>query len=154
MADTLSATDPANQSSNRVSASNRRQLPTYILPFGSGRRQSTAKQADTWRAPLAQSPRERCSVPFACFPCITGNNLKISGRNRRFGYQRGASAWQKSRYSPLSKTKTVDRRSTRDLRLLWAKCLSDRPKTCSKGGFLATPILHCPVSPCCAQSMS
>ena len=48
----------------------------------------------------------------------------------------------------------VDRRSTRDPRLLWAKCLSNRPKACSKGGFRATPICTVPVSPCCAQSMS
>ena len=48
----------------------------------------------------------------------------------------------------------VDRRSTRDPRLLWAKCLSNKPKACSKGGFRATPICTVPVSPCCAQSMS
>ena len=48
----------------------------------------------------------------------------------------------------------VDRRSTRDLQLLWAKCLSSLAKACSKGGFRATPICTVSVSPCCAQSMS
>ena len=37
----------------------------------------------------------------------------------------------------------VDRRSTRDLQLLWAKCLSNQAKACSKGEVPRDADLHC-----------